>query len=600
MFAGGDGSTLSLDFTTMSGLDSRFTFTRASNATFINAAGLVEWAQANWMTQSNAFTTSPWSATNVTMTTDGQSPVDVAWRMTEANTPNLHRLDPSSVTCPNAQVSISVYVKQGSGTRHAYLRVSDNFSGEVSSKRLDPVNGTLLGAEQVGGSWTSANTSVVNVGNGWYRLVLTANKNAGSGVICRVGMCDSNGNLSYSGDGSSYLLFSGVQVNPGPAQPYIATTGSAYQAPRFDHDPSTLAPKGLLLESSTTNLLEYSETFASLWVLTDLQRSTTESTTAPDGTTVFAIETTSGTTARNFLRTAGVVNETAVTFSYWFKPGNVTDNETSATNQSAGRIFGIYKTNATAGMIYSIRIDGQDPTAFQVQVGTGTYEAVAYPNGWYRCRLTTTITTGDSIRVYLGSTGGQAVDSLYWYVWGAQLETGSGASSYIPTGAGTVQRAADVCEFPFDPATYGYNTDPNHTFALGWNIGVGTTSGFPGLFDIRDVGGNRCHGFTINNAANPTHFSQAGVTAGSVTTVGLTNRPIGVNRKLAASVIDGATGHNFSIDGVAGTPQAVTSAVLRVPTRVGSPGVQIPSATLQFVKFYPFAMTSAQLNAITS
>ena len=34
----GDGSTLSLDFTAMSGLDSRFTFSRASTATFINSS----------------------------------------------------------------------------------------------------------------------------------------------------------------------------------------------------------------------------------------------------------------------------------------------------------------------------------------------------------------------------------------------------------------------------------------------------------------------------------------------------------------------------------------------------------------------------------
>jgi hypothetical protein len=47
----GDGSTLSLDFTT-GVLDPRLTFTRSTNATFINSQGLVEWAGANIVLQS--------------------------------------------------------------------------------------------------------------------------------------------------------------------------------------------------------------------------------------------------------------------------------------------------------------------------------------------------------------------------------------------------------------------------------------------------------------------------------------------------------------------------------------------------------------------
>mgnify|MGYP000480169176 CR=1 FL=1 len=44
----GDGSTLSLDFTTMGGvLDPRLTFSRASTATFVNSSGYVEYAGAN-------------------------------------------------------------------------------------------------------------------------------------------------------------------------------------------------------------------------------------------------------------------------------------------------------------------------------------------------------------------------------------------------------------------------------------------------------------------------------------------------------------------------------------------------------------------------
>ena len=50
----GDGSTLSLDFTT-GVLDPRLTFSRASTATFVNSSGYVEWAGANLQRYSETF-----------------------------------------------------------------------------------------------------------------------------------------------------------------------------------------------------------------------------------------------------------------------------------------------------------------------------------------------------------------------------------------------------------------------------------------------------------------------------------------------------------------------------------------------------------------
>ena len=67
MSRAGDGSTLSLDFTTGS-LDPRLTFTRTSNATFINSQGYVEWANSNmyWNTAFEGL-----SGTNPSLTSSG-------------------------------------------------------------------------------------------------------------------------------------------------------------------------------------------------------------------------------------------------------------------------------------------------------------------------------------------------------------------------------------------------------------------------------------------------------------------------------------------------------------------------------------------------
>ena len=60
----GDGSTLNLDFTAMSSLDSRFTFSRTSSATYINSAGYVAFADSNMLLQSESLATLPWNVQN--------------------------------------------------------------------------------------------------------------------------------------------------------------------------------------------------------------------------------------------------------------------------------------------------------------------------------------------------------------------------------------------------------------------------------------------------------------------------------------------------------------------------------------------------------
>ena len=71
-----------------------------------------------------------------------------------------------------------------------------------------------------------------------------------------------------------------------------------------------------------------------------------------------------------------------------------------------------------------------------------------YGNGWYRCIFTPTTTVSGSDAFIIGISnapnGTNGVSGSTIYFWGAQLETGSVATSYIPTTTGSITRNADV------------------------------------------------------------------------------------------------------------------------------------------------------------
>ena len=86
-------------------------------------------------------------------------------------------------------------------------------------------------------------------GGGWYRCSITLAAPPGFLVPC-IFMRTANGqNGTYVGDGISGLYLWGAQLNRGsaPTVYLLPTTTAARFGLAVNHDPSTLAPRGLLV-----------------------------------------------------------------------------------------------------------------------------------------------------------------------------------------------------------------------------------------------------------------------------------------------------------------------------------------------------------------
>jgi hypothetical protein len=90
--------------------------------------------------------------------------------------------------------------------------------------------------------------------------------------------------------------------------------------------------------------------------------------------------------------------------------------------------------------------------------------ATAFPNGWYRCHVTFELvgsTPNVTIDIAGAPSGGVIVyvgdNTSGILLWGAQLEEGSFATSYIPTTTAAVTRAGDFASIEGNNFTPWYN-----------------------------------------------------------------------------------------------------------------------------------------------
>ena len=253
--------------------------------------------------------------------------------------------------------------------------------------------------------------------------------------------------LGASGDFNVTRATTATRVN---ASGLIEVVASGI--PRLDYPLGGGCP-ALLVEPSGTNVVVQSQNWlANGWRDDATANVTTVSATTgtldPLGTnTANAISPTSGNTSHIKVGSDSAISFTSgtvYTASAFFKQGV----------GNAGRYIQIAWPLLRFAANTFANFDLQLGTVALVTGSTVTAGIENYGNGWYRCRCTNTCIsngTNNGISIALIETSGATrlptftgttTDVLYG--WGAQTETGSVATSYIPTTTASATRNADV------------------------------------------------------------------------------------------------------------------------------------------------------------
>ena len=365
----------------------------------------------------------------------------------------------------------------------------------------------------------------------------------------------------------------------------VLTTAAINEA-RFDYNPSTLAPLGLLIEESSTNLiLQSGQIQTSPWTNV-FTTSVGNNIVAPDGTT-------SGTKINEAAQNSVHIVIQGITAS-------ATAYTATADLKAAERTWGTLQLD----------IAGTNPTYFDLvngqvgNLGTGTTATITNAgDGWWRCSVTRTLTAGGWY-FCIGTATANGTSSFVGdvtkgiYAWGAQLEAVAFPTSYIPTTSAQVTRASDNASMTGTNFSSWYNQGQGTLYAEAFSTNNVTNASdgiAKGIINISD-------GTNNNNITLAWQGTRYFVNTNNVTIILNTVGTFTANTsfKFVGSYISGSN-YSFARDGVLGT--SVTSGLAPTVNQLNIgrclPALGIFSGTIKKFAYYPQALTSDQLQALT-
>jgi hypothetical protein len=581
--------TFNLVFAGATALDQRVTFSRTTNATLIGSDGTLQYAPHNLLTYSEQFDNAVWTVTAATISANAVSApngTQTADQLVETvGTGTLPRL-PIPITLEVGKFySASVYAKEVSGSSKRYLQVYFNasFATVPCGANFDLATGTVTFSGGI------ASATVESAGNGWWRCTIntTVVTSALSGF--RIALVDSptqSLSLAWNPDGTGSMYLWGAQLNVGALQPYYQTEASAYYGPRFDYDPVTLEPKGLLIEEQRTNLaLNSGDVLSGTGGVVVANQIT-----APDGSlSDFFQEDTSNGEHYAGDRTPSVTAGTTYTWSFYAKLG-LTGEARRVCVRTGGQ--------GPGNVVFDLETGGS--TVLAPVVSSGISSA---GNGWFRCWIVYTATgTGAAVFRQQLAKGtntvytGDGTSGLFF--WGAQLEVGAFPTSYIPTTTAAATRAADVASVTGDNFSNWYNPVEG-TMVAESTLAQYCQAGKFGqcVWQVDDgSANNRMH--VRNDATTTTNTFRSinvdGVNA-QLDLVFTLNAPLKTALAYKVNNFNGASGGSIGTTDTTVNPPAVNA------LRLGQENVGLwLNGHIRSFKYYPRRLSDAKLQSITA
>ena len=584
---------LLLDFANAKQLPPSVTFTRSTPAVYYDGK-TTAMAEQNIFQQSQTFDNAYWNKFQATITANSTTAPDgtnTADTFTEGTStiPSLY------VNAGDKKVNeiftLSIYAKANGRN---YFSLKQRAANDDYIVAIYDLSAPSVSKTQAGTNDTIISTSITSVGNGWYRLTLTGSIGGTLNAETLFGLSDTgtptidtDGNHSYTGDGTSGAYVWGAQLEArSSATAYTVTTTAPITnynpvpltagggQPRFDHNPTTSESLGLLIEEQRTNLFTYSQNFTDAsWVKTG---TTVESAVAPDGTLSAAkLSATTSTSDKNIYK-AFTTTAQNYTMSLYAKAGGINS------------LAFYYSSNST----------GPYPQ-FNLSNGTATSGGVmqSVGNGWYKCSHTfTAVSVTNLLAIYINSTSsmtGNGFDGIY--IWGAQVEVGSFATSYIPTTTAAATRALDYVEMTGANFSSWFNNGEGTLYSEAKLLAVPGGSDYPGIVKISTDSGNKL-GFYTTPTATSTYFS---VSADSTSSADMPVAQSPVNSFLKIASVYKV--NDFAVSVNASTVGTDTSGIVPVVIKMDIGTYDnIWNGHIKKIAYYPIRVTNAQLQALTS
>jgi hypothetical protein len=413
---GGPQAALSLDFLAGSSLNpSVVTFSRASHATQFDSLGRLVWAPHNFMLSPVA------GNATVSVTTEVPPPPGFSGTIRKLTAiTNDPQLGFFSNTATQFLSGVRSYTFQ------AWVLAVGSSIGKTASFWLfrDGVTDVQNSA------------SVVLTGQ-WQFLsaTLTMTTAPTTNITARIDIPDT----AAVGD---VVYIAGYQLEYASAnspQPF----STMLYGPRFDYNPATLSPRGLLFEAQRTNLITRSD----FWGVVFPGPSVVPNAVGPDGFANSAYTFTEGTSSVQHISgcgTTGTATTAAVhNLSAFVKAGTATRCQLACSNVVSGEYANFSLVGAG-----SVLVQNASNSAVIQKLG----------NGWFRIGMNVTA-AASSGNLFVAHINDDAAARLPTYlgtgltlqIFGGQVELGAFASSYIPSFVATTTRSGDISDLVSAP-----------------------------------------------------------------------------------------------------------------------------------------------------